>query len=1063
VGRPSTIARLHRFLDGYRSERDRAAAALRRATSLERVARDLAAAVEPDAVLRSIPQSALSVVDAEYAALVLRRGSEFEIAAGAGLATRVVGLKRRTDEGVFSDVLAQRATVVHDDYARHPRAVASARDLGIRTIVGVPIFVSNELVACLTAARTTLRPFDADDRAAIEGLAAHASIALRNARHLEQARLLEQLSRSAMDVSDPAELLTQVVEAARAAFSVDVAIIVRVGDNEAEVVAVAAAAHTIRGARGPLGPFLRRAARGELVTVDDFPAMRALEPDAPRAGFFDAIGGRAAILSPIRVYGRVVAVLIVGTTDAHRAFDDLDRRAVVSFAETTRAALRAAETRRESQMHIERLSTINDLAGRLTLIHDPVEISRLAWEAAGKLVPRDAFYVARYDEKSERFEFLFQEDLGVLVSEHTEMPLGDGPSSRAVRTGEPYVISRQDTASAAGRAFGDDSRRSASAVHVPLRIGHRIVGVLSAQSYTPEAYDAEHVAILRSLATVVGSALENAAHVSRTRELYLASVHALAAAVDARDPYTRSHSARVAALARTIAEEMRLPVDEIRRVQLGALLHDIGKIGIPDAILNKPGPLSEEEWVIMRTHSALGGAIVDSVEPLAELSPIIRWHHERFDGTGYPDRLAGDAVPLGSYIVAAADAFEVIVSRRAYKQALSVEHAVAELQRCSGAQFHPAVVEAFTRIIHRDRTEGTPYLSRVKAIEHEDIDDVPGPGDVLGRVAATTTAHARQLAILQRIAGEILSLVDLDVLADRLLRIVCEGMGYENGFLLTLDESGERLVIRAAVGPSAGYVGQEIGRGEGISGWVVEHGRLQNVRDVHADTRFVGPADIRSSLIAPLRIADEPVGVIGIESVRRAAFTADDEALLTAVSHQVAAAVRVARLHRAAQVAASTDALTGLPNRRTFFQRVAAALRESLIGSRPLTVAAVDVDLLKSVNDRLGHASGDEALVRIGQILAEGVRDNDLVARIGGDEYGIVFTDAPILVAERIMRRLAGQVATTALAGDITLPTISWGLATGGTAATVDALLDTADQAMYRHKRHTRPQLLKAE
>jgi diguanylate cyclase (GGDEF)-like protein len=288
-------------------------------------------------------------------------------------------------------------------------------------------------------------------------------------------------------------------------------------------------------------------------------------------------------------------------------------------------------------------------------------------------------------------------------------------------------------------------------------------------------------------------------------------------------------------------------------------------------------------------------------------------------------------------------------------------------------------------------------------------------------------------------------------------------MGYENGFLLTLDDSGERLTIRAAVGPSAGYVGQEMERGRGISWWVVEHGRLQNVVDVHGDTRFVGPPEIRSSLIVPLRIGNERVGVIGIESARAGAFSAEDESLLTAVSHQIAAAVRVARLHRAAQVAASTDPLTGLANRRMFFQRVEVLLRESHIESRPLTVALIDVDLLKQVNDKLGHGAGDEALVRIGQILAAGVRANDLVARLGGDEFGILFAGAPILVAERIVRRLAETVASTALTGQVPLPCISWGLAVGGSAATVDALLDAADQAMYRHKRRARLQVLRAE
>src|SRR5438105_14082674 len=142
-------------------------------------------------------------------------------------------------------------------------------------------------------------------------------------------------------------------------------------------------------------------------------------------------------------------------------------------------------------------------------------------------------------------------------------------------------------------------------------------------------------------------------------------------------------------------------------------------------------------------------------------------------------------------------------------------------------------------------------------------------------------------------------------------------MGYENGFLTTLTPAGD-LEVRAAFGPSTAFLGQTLPSGSGISRWVIEHGRLQNVADVHADTRFVGPADIRSSLLVPLRIGDETVGVLGIESGKPSAFTLEDETLLTAVSHQVAAAIRVARLHQAARTAAPTDPLTGLPNRRAF-------------------------------------------------------------------------------------------------------------------------------------------------
>ncbi len=231
-------------------------------------------------------------------------------------------------------------------------------------------------------------------------------------------------------------------------------------------------------------------------------------------------------------------------------------------------------------------------------------------------------------------------------------------------------------------------------------------------------------------------------------------------------------------------------------------------------------------------------------------------------------------------------------------------------------------------------------------------------------------------------------------------------------------------------------------------------------KTMQADPRYVGPHSIRSTLLVPLRIGEERIGVMGIESTRLKAFHAEDEALLTAVSHQVAAAVRVARLHRAAEQAASTDALTGLPNRRVFFQRLEVALRAAHGDGTPLTVGLVDVDLLKQVNDQLGHGIGDEALQGVARILGAGVREQDVAARLGGDEFGVLFCGAPILVAERIMRRLAETVRSTTLVGKVHLPSISWGLAEATSDSGVDGLIDAADSAMYRHKRRARVRAL---
>ena len=1062
-------------LRSYARARERGTLAIRRATSVERIARQLSAETDPLAVLRSIPEHALPLVAAEYGALVVRKGDHFEVAAGAGLGTRVVGTRRSADEGVFSDVLRTRETVAVRDYRQHPRAVVAARDTGIRSVIATPIFVRGELAACLILGRTQIRPFDGGDRDALEGLAAHASIALANARTVEIARRSERLSRALMDEPTPDRVYEVMTKEAAEAFNTEFVFVTEILADGARMAAGVGPAAALAGrAYDQPGPLTREVvAKREALYVRDYIDQYAITPDAEpvhvdregRRGSAGLIardaGIRAILAAPIVVGDAVAAVLVVGTAEATRAFDELDRQAVMRFADIAAAAVGTLRRRAQRERRIRRLAVLNEAAISLTAAETPQRVARLAWEAAAKLVERDSFYVARFDEARKAFHFILQAD-GETVEEPSAaerwegdmvVPLGDGPTSQVVLTGEPFV---GPAGPGAVRRFGDLTRQSASAIHVPLRHGDRIVGVLSAQSYRTKAYTHEDVEVLQSLAHLVAGAFENLWQVFRLRELYLASVKALAAAVDARDPYTRSHSARVSALARLIADEMRLDEDEVRRIQLGALLHDIGKIGIPDAILNKPAALSADEWVVMRTHPSIGASIIEAVEPLADLAEVVREHHERHDGTGYPAGIDGSRISLAAAIVAVADAYEVIVSKRSYKEALSVDFALAELRRYRGTQFHPDVVDAFVRVIERDRSEGARLLARIGAIEQEDMAELAGPGDVVQRYVAVSQTHGRRLAVLQRLASEFGAVLDLDELAGRLLRIICDTMGYENGFLTTLDRDTGDQVIRAAFGPSAAYSGAKIPTGVGISSWVLQHARLQNVGDVRSDARFFGPADIRSNLIVPLRIEEEVVGVIGIESPRLDAFGSEDEQLLTAVSHQIAAAVRVAHLHRAAKKAAATDPLTGLANRRAFFDRLDATLASSANDGTAVTVAIADVDSLKQLNDEHGHQAGDEGLIRIGETLVEGVRTSDLVARIGGDEFAVLFVGAPIMIADRIMRRAAEKLAASRLSGGQPAPAISWGLAQATGQATSDQVLDIADRAMYRHKRRSR-------
>jgi len=175
------------------------------------------------------------------------------------------------------------------------------------------------------------------------------------------------------------------------------------------------------------------------------------------------------------------------------------------------------------------------------------------------------------------------------------------------------------------------------------------------------------------------------------------TISSLAFAIDAKDHYTQGHSQKVSSYAALLAEAVGLSEAEVEEVRLAGVLHDIGKVGIPESILNKSGPLNPDEWETMKTHVQYGTRILEPVRGLGRVQQMVKHHHEFFDGSGYPDGLTGSRIPLGARILAIADAYDTITSDRTYKKARAAEEAFAELERCDSAQFDPDLVEVFIR------------------------------------------------------------------------------------------------------------------------------------------------------------------------------------------------------------------------------------------------------------------------------------------------------------------------------------------------------------------------------
>jgi len=312
-------------------------------------------------------------------------------------------------------------------------------------------------------------------------------------------------------------------------------------------------------------------------------------------------------------------------------------------------------------------------------------------------------------------ELVFEVALGERGREVKEVRLkvGEGVAGWVARTGQSTVVSdvRRDP------RF---SRRVDVRTHfvtrnmicVAVKSRDQTIGVLQAiNRRSDRPFDGEDQRLFESLARQVGIAIENARLYEEVKETFLSTAATLAEAIEKRDPYTGGHVRRVVDISLAIGEELGLKPEEKETLELAAILHDVGKIGIRDGVLLKHGPLTPEELAHIRLHPQLGAEILAPIRQLEAVIPAVRHHQERCDGQGYPQGLKGDEIPLASRVIAVADAFDAMTTDRPYRPRLSDEAAATEIERCAGSQFDPKVAEAFLRAFRGGRISS-------QALEH---------------------------------------------------------------------------------------------------------------------------------------------------------------------------------------------------------------------------------------------------------------------------------------------------------------------------------------------------------
>jgi len=352
----------------------------------------------------------------------------------------------------------------------------------------------------------------------------------------------------------------------------------------------------------------------------------------------------------------------------------------------------------DSDKKLAQLNTLIELTSLVNSTLDTLEVRKRAIEAATRLVNAEAGSLLLKDR--ENGELFFEVALGEKGERVKEIRLkkGEGIAGWVAEKGEPVIV--HDVQSDP-RFFRDADVRSEfltkDMICVPVKTKQKILGVLQAINRRAGSFDDEDMEILGALANQVAIAIENANLYEELKDAFYGTAQALAETIEKRDPYTGGHTKRVMNYSLAIGRMLGLNRIESENLKLSAILHDIGKIGVRDSVLLKEGMLEAEEREAMSMHPKIGSEILGHVKQLKDVIPGMRGHHEKYDGTGYPDGLKSSEIPLPARIISVADTFDAMTTNRPYRKALNADDAFNELKKYAGKQFDPSVIEAFLK------------------------------------------------------------------------------------------------------------------------------------------------------------------------------------------------------------------------------------------------------------------------------------------------------------------------------------------------------------------------------
>lgn len=568
---------------------------------------------------------------------------------------------------------------------------------------------------------------------------------------------------------------------------------------------------------------------------------------------------------------------------------------------------------------------------------------------------------------------------------------------------------------------------------------------------------------------------ERRSHVEEMARIHMNTIESLAIAIDAKDQTTHGHVRRTQIYATQMGKLFSVTEAEVQALVAGALLHDIGKLAVPEYILNKPGKLTEAEFAKMKIHPTVGGDILRRVNFPYPVEDVVRYHHEKWDGSGYPKGLKGEAIPLVARIISVVDFYDATRCDRPYRKGMRREDSLALLRSMTGTSFDPTVVEKFIshveefdRLIDSEDIQEQVPSDSPTADHHTKTkpdaglaSDIMGTPDIFAGFRSISDAQ-REVFALHEIAqtiGSSLNLHDTVTLVANKLRAI---VPFDSCIIYVVDDrTGKATAIHATGEEAARFSRRRMTVGDGITGWVIANAR--SMCNASPELDLVGvPEEVvkqyRGVLVSPLVGDDGAFGSITLYSKSRTSYTTEHVRLLESVCQHAASALNNALTFEKTKASALIDPLTELPNARGFYmmleQRIAECQR---MNRESLAVISMDLDEFRSINEQFGHSIGDRLLASVAGVVRRELRQMDILTRYAGDEFVAIMPMASRPMAASVGERMRKALELQRFSVR-TGKTVSLGISIGVACfpedgETTEELLTAASGKMQQDKR----------